>query len=1304
MEPHRHLSQSRRTTLPAEILQFPLLFEPARTTDAPDPENPGPADFSATPQVIAFPASPAASLSDEAAREAALDIQRSWIVEAPAGSGKTGLLIQRFLKLLAQADIASPAEILAITFTRKAAQELRNRVLEQLTAASHPPPLPLTAGTFDHRSRNLATAVLQRDAALGWHLLESPGQLNIRTIDSFCGELSRGMPVLAGGVGGRQPVDDANALYEEAAERVLRELGGTDPVLDEALRCLLLHRDARVADCTALIAGMLAAREQWGELVPLAASELTDERLDGPVRRQLENTLGTIISESLSHAANLLPAGWLADLSDFAARMSAEPGCKGQPSPLATFAGKPAPPSNDVADHASWLLLVKLVLTGEGKLRSSLSNHLLGFELPKGARPELQDLIHRLSSAEDYGPGPVDALCSLRNLPEPRLSDDQWTVLKAAFHVLRRALVELEILFAAKGTCDFTALSLTARQLLHPDRNTQADLSQPGLRLQHLLVDEMQDTSVGQYDLFEMLSRTWDGFSQTVFLVGDPKQSIYAFRQARVERFLRTQRTERLGDVPLGALRLTANFRSQAELVHGFNQTFSAVLPPPEALSATAGATTQKVEVPFTAAVPVRSGSVKPALHWHARVNLTEAPASNPETGPLSAAEADARSIHLAIEEFLARWPAKTDDGTPAKPPRIAVLARNRAHLAPVLAELKARASLPFRAVEIEVLNERPEVFDLLALTRALLHPGDRVAWLAVLRSPVCGLTLADLLALTGEGPDAETAATVAHLVLGRKQLLSPRGQALLARTWPILQHALDTLGSTSLPTHIERTWRSLGADTCLDASSLANARHFLLLLHELELNGPLNLQTLDRRLRKLYAETSNPNAAVELMTIHKSKGLEWDLVLVPALERGSGRPDTELLRWFELDAPGPGGQSSIILAPVSAKGDEGSRLWRWLGRLKTERELAESKRLLYVACTRAREELHLYGTAGLGRGGALANPKAGSLLQAAWPAALPAFERALELAQTTQAPPPQGVAVSNVYDMTVHSAAHTAEAPTPLALAAVAADLPTPPGLNSTPLVSRTLPPVMRMPLDFDPLERFRAENGPQLPYPPASGLRRAASFHRPEGSFAARAFGNVVHRFLDLLARRLGTGQTRDLLSAELAQWSPRLQQAFRAEGLAPSLCAREAARAQRALAATLLDPNGFWLLAPHGLAWTERTLQVDGTGPLRTPSTLRSDRVFFAGPEPLSLASTHLWIVDFKTSEQGGRSEEAFFAGERQTYSVQLQAYARACVATEIGAGKQEPPVILALYYPLLTRMVYWPFSPELASDVE
>ena len=100
-----------------------------------------------------------------------------------------------------------------------------------------------------------------------------------------------------------------------------------------------------------------------------------------------------------------------------------------------------------------------------------------------------------------------------------------------------------------------------------------------GTELKHLLVDEMQDTSIRQSDLLEKLTEGWVSEQKTVFLVGDPKQSIYLFRQARVERFIEAMRTGKLGKMEVGLLQLTANFRSQAGLISAFNADFSPIFP-----------------------------------------------------------------------------------------------------------------------------------------------------------------------------------------------------------------------------------------------------------------------------------------------------------------------------------------------------------------------------------------------------------------------------------------------------------------------------------------------------------------------------------------------------------------------------------------------------------------------------------------------------------------------------------------------------------------------------------------------------
>src|SRR6202789_1875429 len=264
--------------------------------------------------------------------------------------------------------------------------------------------------------------------------------------------------------------------------------------------------------------------------------------------------------------------------------------------------------------------------------------------------------------------------------------------------------------------------------------------------------------------------------------------------------------TERLGELPLGRLRLTANFRSQGALVDAFNEDF-ALLFAREASASNDG------EVTFVEAAAVRApasfagGSA--AVTWHAHALPAGLTKEQKRKKKRAQAKQDAAMVHAIVK----RWRARPLPEGRSDPWKIAVLVRSRSYLTDVVATLKennGEGAIPFRAVNIEPLKERQEVLDLSALTRALLHPADRVAWLSVLHAPWCGLGLADLLAISGGGvPEAATAALPA-VIAARRDLLSLEGRQLFDRSWPILNAALMQRGRTSVTTWVERTWRSL--------------------------------------------------------------------------------------------------------------------------------------------------------------------------------------------------------------------------------------------------------------------------------------------------------------------------------------------------------------------------------------------------------------------------------------------------------------------------------------------------------------
>ncbi len=1193
-----------------------------------DVSNPGASERAADPSV---------AVPDAHAREQALDVTRSWVVEAPAGSGKTGLLIQRYLRLLGSDLVAAPEQVLAITFTRAATEEIRSRILAELEAAA----LDRPADTpFARVTRTLANAALARDLECGWRLREDTDRIRIRSIDSVAGEIARLLPQTSGEAASARPIEDATRLYRTAARRTLLRLGGSDAQLSDAVRLLLLHRDGNVNSCEQLIAEMLREREQWGGLVPTRLADLTDERLEEHTRPQLDRALDQAICAGLTRVAHALPAGFLASLAQLAAHLGARPGYEGAASPIALCHGKDTPPEALTAHLDHWRALTHLLLTGAKTWRKSFNSNVMQFVAEKEDKQLLKELINEVRDA----PEAHAALRALSCLPPARFPDEQWVVTKALLRVLQHALVELRRVFAEEDACDFSEPALLARTYLRQRGTTAAYETARGIELRHLLVDEMQDTSNGQYELLELLTAGWQGSGRTLFLVGDPKQSIYLFRQARVERFVRTLREQRLGGLPLGRLQLAANFRSEAALVSAFNQTFARIFP---------RQTRDHDEIVYSPAVATRPETEAGGETWHTAV-VADASATQDDRKPHIS-----RRHASEIREIIAAWRRSPRPPGRAEPWRIAVLVASRRELKPIVAALRQPREdgpIPFRAINVEPLGERQEILDLLALTRALQHPADRVAWWAILRAPWCGLTLGDLHLLAGADHRDLAQQTVPELLEERCRLLAGESRARLDRLRRVLARALEQKERLPLPELIDRTWRALGGDASLDAPALANSRQYFELIEaQLRDTGDVAIDLLTERLERLYAAPQQDEDAVDLMTIHGAKGLEWDVVLVPELDRSAPPAQSRLLDWEVLSHDDPE-VASVMLAPISGRGEASSALTEWIRRLHNDRLRAERRRQFYVACTRAREALHLFGTATGTKAGTF-KPSPNSLLEAAWPAAEPHFDTPATQLETGRREP-------------LRAEPFAQQGSEGLAFAAAADERPS--------------PVILRVPLTT--LARSVDAFG---------DVPRAHSGHRallrPPGSYAARSFGNAVHTFLELAAAEILAHHSSEETRTQTTRWQPRINSLLRADGLPPAQISRLAPQVLRAIDNTLRDPIGLWLVGRRRDARSEHALTLareDIADAEQTDSPgrrgIRIDRIFRAGPAPLEQGESHLWIVDYKTAAHSGAGLETRLEQEKQRYRLQLEGYAKALSETN---------TMLGLWYPLLARLLWW-----------
>jgi len=455
-------------------------------------------------------------------------------------------------------------------------------------------------------------------------------------------------------------------------------------------------------------------------------------------------------------------------------------------------------------------------------------------------------------------------------------------------------------------------------------------------------------------DLLEQLTATWSpGDGRTLFVVGDPMQSIYLFRDAEVGLFLRA-RDRGIGGVRLEPLYLEQNFRSAPSLTEWTNQNFSRLFPAEE--DQTTGA------VRFLPAIAGKPDDPR------ARIAVHRVPED--EQAHASAVAGHIRSLR---------------DAAPGE--SIAVLVLAKSHAEAVVRELEGRG-VPCEAVDLIMLRDVAVVRDLSALARALDSPADRTAWLAILRAPWCGLSLIELTRLL-EGLDA--AALVWDVLQDEARIgkLEPDARARLRRFLEALAPVRIRGERVPLIERVESAWLRLGGPSCVPARELPAAEAFFVTVGRWaaapEWGGPLSL---DARLARLHAPQRPEAGAVQFMTVHRAKGLEFDHVIVPFLDRPTRREASPLLRFIEL--PGPGGEPCVLIAPRQSVNDKRpDRLNQYLRRLALTREQHERVRLMYVAATRARRSLHWF--AGIAEG---ADPRVGSALRILWPAVEEALMR----------------------------------------------------------------------------------------------------------------------------------------------------------------------------------------------------------------------------------------------------------------------------------------------------------------------
>lgn len=842
-----------------------------------------------------FDASDPLETRDAQARALAIDPTRNVALEASAGTGKTRVLVDRYIGLLISG--VKPRNILAITFTRKAAAEMRQRILDELSRR--------------HREGSL-------ESELWREIRGNITDISISTIDAFCLTLLREFPLEANVDPGFDLADETETprLVSEALDTTLR-IGRTLAIEspDIALLFAELGEYRLRVGLSRLIDRRMVAEDALNRFVR-GAGEID---IDEAVRRLISR---------LRAALGSVPAG----LEGFLGSGPPHPDFDLLARDLRQLLGEaPLPPPIVQA------LLERVrthLLTQGGDARKRLSYRKDEFRSPA-------DYEHHARAVAALGPYLVDALTAYRREINVVLARAARWLFSIALEQYRRTLGKHNVL-------DFAEVLERTLALLSQMEEFSRSRYKLEARYQHVLVDEFQDTSRAQWELVELLVRSWaEGLGltgserqPTIFIVGDRKQSIYGFRDAEVavldeaSHYIEALR-------PIGQVRtaITRSFRSVRELLMFVNDLFTAV---------------------------DKSADRRDAFRYGEDDVFPVASVEDSNADPLGVVaaqsdEAQADAVAEEIARLLASGATVRDRETgvrrAAKPGDIAVLFRTReSHR--IFEDALATRDVPFYVYKGLGFFDADEIKDVLALLGFLANPASELRTAAFLRSRFVRVSDKGLKTLA---PDLSAALTACEAPLALPQLdpYDIRRIELARADVPRWLDLVDRLPPAEL---VDRVLAESAYAAETGGRSYRQARENLkkirTLVRRIQNRGYATLDRIVDHLSQLVAGGDESNAivdaidAVNLMTVHAAKGLEFPIVFVVNLSRGSGGAG-DPIRIVRAPMGDSGGEASVAIGDYESDADKDLEA----------RDTEEAKRLLYVALTRARDRLYLGAT-----------------------------------------------------------------------------------------------------------------------------------------------------------------------------------------------------------------------------------------------------------------------------------------------------------------------------------------------------
>ena len=845
----------------------------------------------------------------------------SVFVTANAGSGKTKVLVDRIARLLLEGS--KPSAFLCITYTKAAAAEMQRRLFERLGGWCVADDAKLAA---ELEALGAGGADLARARALFAQALETPGGLKIQTIHAFCERLLARFPLEANVPPGFDIADEARSaalLGDARAKAALSDGGQRDAFRRFAKRLYSDHLEG-------LLDRLAMRRAEFHRFAQKHQGELF-------AAQALRERHGA--TQNAEDYARAFLARWQwGELRDAAAKL-----CEGSVNDCRT--GERLHAILDCVerdDHpGAMLACFAFALTGDGNLRASVAT-----AATQRAHPWLEPLVRNLAEA---------ALPARDALNAIERAEDAVAALALALK-LDEAYGDAK---ERAGVLDFDDLIEHAQALLQRSEAAPWVLYKLDGGLDHILIDEGQDTSPAQWDLITPLENEFFAGAgarereRTVFSVGDPKQSIYAFQGADPERFLAESQSlakrAHAADKQFKAPELRTSFRSSPEILRAVDETMKR-----KPLMAGLGAHDETVHLPARAnesgVVEVWPLTPKPAVAdaepWDAPMDLERESSAH-----VVLAKRIAKHVKAMIEAREAVW----EKGAlrPMRAGDVLALVRKRGPMFRELIKAFKREKLPVAGADRMVLRDELAVQDCLALMQVALDPADDLSLACVLKGPWCNLTSDDedvfplaygrngkrLIDRLFASDDPKYAAAQAFV----RELTSRRG----ADPFAFLSWALETphAGVSGWL----RVFSRLGPETRDPLEELL--QRALKLPHHVAPTLQRFLFDIEIDAEQIKRELEAETGAIRVMTVHGAKGLEAPVVILPDSTGDVGdAADNGLL--FD-DEKGP-------FVSFSAKGDDAPCAAARAAH--KERMLGEHWRLLYVAMTRARDRLIVCG------------------------------------------------------------------------------------------------------------------------------------------------------------------------------------------------------------------------------------------------------------------------------------------------------------------------------------------------------